>query len=130
MAIVSEYFEELEFWDSSYFGQPLIKNTTLIIPTRDIRVYEGHPLNNIGQTILLPSVKLVFSGVQSSVRVVGEYLGHPNSGKGFKPSYEIVDSSFRKTSEPTKIYFLEGILSEPLAYVTWEIESVSFHLEV
>jgi len=27
-------------------------------------------------------------------------------------------------------FVFEGILLEPLSYVTWEIDSVSFHLEV
>ncbi|RCJ29409.1 hypothetical protein A6770_22005 [Nostoc minutum NIES-26] len=130
MTIISGYFDELEFWDSCYFSKPIIKNTQLIIPSRNIGLYEGHPLNNTDQLTILQSGKLIFSGIQRSERVIGEYLGEPNSGKGFKPSYTIVDGPFRQTDEPTTKFFIEGILEEPLSYVTWEIESVSFHLEV
>lgn len=130
VTIICGYFDELEFWDSCYFGKPLIKNTQLIIPSRNIGLYEGHPLNNTGQFMILQSGKLIFSGIQRSQRIIGEYLGEPKSGRGFKPSYTIADGPFPKIDEPITKFFLEGILEEPLSYVTWEIESVSFHLEI
>ncbi|WP_322736283.1 hypothetical protein [Nostoc sp. DedQUE12b] len=130
VTIISGYFDELEFWDSCYFGKPIIKNTQLIIPSRDIGLYEGHPLNNTGQFMILQSGKLIFSGIQRSQRIIGEYLGEPKSGRRFKPSYTIADGPFPQTDEPRTKFFLEGILEELLSYVTWEIESVSFHLEI
>lgn len=130
MTIISGYFDELEFWDSCYFGKPVIGKSDLIIPARNLGLYEGHPLNNKGKHMILPKCRLIFSGVKKSERVVGEYLGEPKSGKGFKPSYKVIDGPFPKTDEPVNNFFLEGILEDPLSYVTWEIESVSFDLEV
>jgi hypothetical protein len=46
-------------------------------------------------------------------------LGDPKSGLGFKPSYTITDGPFAKTQESTTNFLLEGILEEPLSYVTW-----------
>lgn len=130
MTLVEGYFDELEFWDTTYFGKPIVKDTKLIIPARNIKLYEDHPLNTKGEPILLTKSNLIFSGVQKSERVISEYIGTPKSGQGFKPSYKVVDGLFAKTNEPTNSFYLEGILEEPLSYVTWEIESSFFYLEI
>ncbi|KAF3886116.1 MULTISPECIES: hypothetical protein [Nostocales] len=39
MTIIDGYFDELEFWNSAYFGSPKIEDSTLIIPTREINIY-------------------------------------------------------------------------------------------
>ena len=130
MKIINGYFDDLEFWNSCYFSKPVIKNTDLIIPVRNIGLYEEHPLNNTGQLTILPEARLIFSGVQRSQRIINEYLGKPNSGKGFKPSYKVTDGSFTKNDKLVSQFFFEGILDEPLSYVTWEIDSMLFFLEV
>ncbi|GAB4208406.1 MAG: hypothetical protein Fur006_67240 [Coleofasciculaceae cyanobacterium] len=130
MTIINEHFDELEFWDSARFGNPVIKDTEIIIPVHQIRVYQEHPLNNTNEPILLPKAKQIFSGVQKSERQIAEYLGDPKSGDGFKPSYKITDSHFVTTDKLGEIFVLEGILEEPLSWITWEIESVAFFLEI
>ncbi|HAG81739.1 MAG TPA: hypothetical protein DCL61_11360 [Cyanobacteria bacterium UBA12227] len=130
MTIINGYFDELEFWDSCYFGKPIIKDNKLVIPVRNLGIYETHPLNNTDELIVLQECKLVFCDVQKSERIVYEYLGEPKSGQGFKPSYKVNDGLFMKTAEPITTFFLEGVWEDPPAYVTWEINSVSFYLEV
>ena len=130
MTIISGHFDELEFWDSARFGKPVIKDTEIIVPVHNIRVYQEHPLNKIDESILLPEAKLIFSGVQKSELQIAEYLGDPKSGDGFKPSYKITDSHFVTTDKLGETFVLEGVLEEPLSWMTWEIESVSFFLEI
>lgn len=130
MKIINGYFDELEFWNSCYFSQPVIKNTELIIPVHNIGLYEEHPLNNTGKLMILPEARLIFSGVQRSERVINEYLGEQNSGKGFKPSYKVSDGPFLKNDKSVTQFFFEGILEEPRSYVTWEIDSMLFLLEI
>lgn len=130
MTIINGYFDEIQLWDSAYFGKPVITDTAIIIPARNIEICEGHPLNNTEKPIILSEGKLIFGGVQKSERLIGEYLGDPKSGIGFKPSYKITDGPFVKTDEVVELFVVEGVLEEPPAWITWEIESVSFALEV
>jgi hypothetical protein len=128
--IANGYFDEIELWDTAYFGNPIIADTTIIIPTRNITLSEGHPLNNTGKPILLPEGKLCFSGVTKSERDIAEYIGDPKSGKGFKPAYKIIDGPFPRLARPVTNFWVEGIWENPPAWITWEIESVSFCLEI
>ncbi len=127
---ISGYFDALEFWNSCELGKPVVKDTEVIIPASHIEIFEEHPLNQTGRPIIWGESKLVFGGVRRSDRVVFEYLGDPKSGGGFKRSYQISDGPFALVDEPVMTFVFEGILLEPLSYVTWEIDSVSFHLEV
>ncbi|GEM_PF-1314738 len=128
--IVNGYFDEIELWDTAYFGNPIITDNTIIIPTRNITLYEGHPLNHTGNRMLLPEGKLCFSGVRRSERDIAEYIGDPKSGKGFKPAYKIIDGLFTKVDRPVTNFWIEGISENPSAWITWEIESVSFCLKI
>lgn len=130
MIIINDYFDELEFWDSCYFEAPEIKNDVLIIPAHNIRLYEEHPLNKTDKPILLRKANLVFNGTQRSERSVGEYIGKPSSGEGFKPTYTITDGPFPENNDATETFLLEGVLKQPLSYITWEIKGSSFQLEI
>lgn len=128
--IVNGYFDEIELWDTAYFGNPIITDTAIIIPTRNITLFEGHPLNKTGKTLILPEGKLCFSDVTKSERDIAEYIGEPKSGKGFKPAYKIIDGPFTKVEQPVINFWVEGIWENPPAWITWEIESGLFWLEI
>lgn len=127
---IKGYFDELEFWDSSHFDTPIIKEDQIIIPTDNILVYPEYPLNNTDKPIMLSEARLIFKGVQKSEIIVYEYLDDPKSDAGFKDPYPIIDDSFIKTDEEVETYIIEGVLKEPLSWVTWTIISHSFELEV
>ncbi|HLP91053.1 MAG TPA: hypothetical protein VK184_21025 [Nostocaceae cyanobacterium] len=129
MTIIKDYFDELEFWDTAFFKQPIVKKGELIIPARQVVVYKEHPLNHTDENMTLPECNLIFTNPKSSVRLVSEYLD-PENYKGFKPSYIISDGSFPQINELTELFVLEGTLENPPSWVKWEIESVSFSLEV
>lgn len=130
MQFIKGHFDELGFWDKAYFENPIFESEKIIIPTRNIEVYKEHPLNNIGQTIILPKGRLIFNDIKKSERIIGEYLGDPKSGADLKPAYKVVDGPSAHINKPVTKFILEGILEEPLSYVTWFIESVLFTLEI
>lgn len=128
---VPNYFDEIEFWDSSIFYEPIKENNHLIIPARNITVYPEHPLNRTDKPIVLWMGKLIFRDVKKSERLISEYRGDPKSGEGFRDSYKIEDSGFENIKEnDVERFILEGVLAKPFAWVTWTIESSSFALEV
>lgn len=130
MTKISGHFDELQLWDSAYLGKPVINDTEIMIPVRHIEVDPGHPLNHTDKPILLPEGQLIFSGVRKSERLIGEYLGDPKSGAGFKATYKITDGPFATTDEGVEAFVVEGVSEDPWAWITWEIESVSFALQV
>lgn len=100
----------------------------MIIPVRQVVAYKEHPLNNTDKNIIFPECNLIFFNPKKSICVISKYLD-PKNYKGFHPSYTVSDL-FPEVDELTETFILEGTLENPLSWITWEIESVSFSLEV
>ncbi len=50
--------------------------------------------------------------------------------KAVEPSILILDGAFPDITEPVESFFREGVMLVPHAWVSWDIESVSFYLEL
>ncbi len=72
---------------------------------------------------------MIFEGVVRSERTLFEYIGDPVQGQ-FKSAQKVIDGPFSHNNEAHLIFGLEGILEKPVSWVDWEIECVSFSLEV
>ena len=53
MTILKDYFDELEFWDTAFFSQPIIKEGELMIPCRQVVIYKENPLNHTDENMTL-----------------------------------------------------------------------------
>ena len=133
MTIIQNNFDQL-YTIASDFDRPIALDDKMVIPTRNLGIIPGHPLNPSPQeTIFIPNCCLVFEGVKKSVRELWHYVAEPAESGHFKavePSISIVDGPFSDITEPVQSFFIEGVMLVPHAWVSWEIESVSFYLEL
>lgn len=130
MTAIKDYFDLLYFTNCS-FDTPLIIGSKVIIPTRQLGLLPSHPLNPKSEIHFLPESYLVFNGVKSSVRQLTKYVEETPGSHHFKPLQErrtIIDDDFPSVSKTVSLFELEGAFDNPLEWVDWEIESVSFCL--
>lgn len=129
MIRVENYFEKLILFDGVKLSSPLLNGDELRIIAQDFSVLPGHPLNKGEIEMILKEATLIFKGVTKSVRTIYEYEKNPKEEE-FDSSYVIVDV-LTSINEGEGISFgLEGVLTNPLAYVDWEIDADSFILEI
>lgn len=126
--IVENYYDAIHPTEC-FLEEPQISGGTMVIPARNIGIFPGHPLNSASTPIFLAQCRLVYTGVKSSVRTIHEYAGDPKQD-GFMPPRTVHDGPFISTSGQTKLFELEGTLERPFAWVDWDIESTTFHLEI
>lgn len=112
----------------------IIIGAEIVIVTRQIGILPGHPLNKTDDVIFLPQCNLIFNGVKSSVRHVTRYVEELPGANKFKPEEAqketVTDVIFLTFDRPVTLFEIEGIFKNPLRWVDWEIESISFGLEV
>jgi len=133
MTLISNHFEALYFTDCN-FDRPLIFDSRIIIPTRQLGVIPGHPLNPTDQMLFLSQCYLIFAGVKKSILQLTGYLENPPDSHHFIPQENqtrIISQEF--TPVPTDqqnltLFTLEGVFNHPLEWADWEIESLSFFL--
>lgn len=131
MAVISKNFD-LIYFSNCNLEKPLISESKIVIPAREIGLLPGHPLNPNRDMIFLAKSYLIFDGVQKSVRQLTGYVEDPPGSHHYKPlednSKIVIDENFYPVSQPVNLFGLEGAFEEPLEWVDWEIESVSFYL--
>jgi hypothetical protein len=76
MTVVSNHFDLLYFTNCN-FDRPLIRDSQIVIPTRQLGLLPGHPLNPQNEIIFLSKSYLIFEGVKSSVRQLTGYIEEP-----------------------------------------------------
>jgi hypothetical protein len=108
---------------------PLIDGARLIICIHNIGIMPEHPLNSSDHLLYLKDCQMVFEGVSRSERKVYEYIGDAMLGQ-FKSEKKVTDGQFPPNKKADLTFRLEGILAKPMAWVDWEVECVSFYLEV
>ncbi|MEZ2318295.1 MAG: hypothetical protein ACBR15_04705 [Microcoleus sp.] len=133
MTIIQNNFDKL-YTIASDYEQPIALDDKMVIPTRNLGIIPGHPLNPTPtETIFIPKCYLVFEGVKKSIRELWHYVAEPAESGHFKTvesSIAIVDGPFSDIVEPVQSFLIEGVMLVPHAWVSWEIESVSFYLEL
>ncbi|MCU0541570.1 MAG: hypothetical protein MUE44_05195 [Oscillatoriaceae cyanobacterium Prado104] len=133
MTIIQKNFDKL-YTIASDVAPPIVVDNKMVIPARNLGAIPGHPLNPAPQeTIFIPKCYLVFEGVKKSIRELWHYVADPPESGHFKtvePSSSIVDGPFPELGEPVESFLIEGVMLFPHAWVSWEIESVSFYLEL
>ncbi|MGB3695595.1 MAG: hypothetical protein WA865_17405 [Spirulinaceae cyanobacterium] len=92
--------------------------------------YEEHPLNNQDKPLIMPKGKLIFQGVRKSERFIYEYYIDSGGKQKGKPGRKVIDGPFIEPNEDVEAFVIEGVLKQPWAWISWDIESVSFELEV
>lgn len=131
MTLISAHFEQLYFANCN-LEKPLIYNSKIIIPTRQLGLLPDHPLNTNQEMIFLSKAYLIFDGVKKSVRQLTGYIESSPDSRHFKPLEEnsriVVDDDFPDFNGNVSLFGLEGVFDEPLEWVDWEIESASFYL--
>jgi hypothetical protein len=108
---------------------PLIEGNQITVGIENLGIMPEHPLNSSESLLYVKNCQLIFEGVVRSERIVSEYAGHPRHD-GFKPPQKVVDGPFRPNNKATVTFRLGGVLQAPLSWVDWEIQCVSFYLEV
>ena len=133
MTIIQNNFDKL-YTIASDYEQAIVVDDKMVIPTRNLGVIPGHPLNPTpAETIFISECYLVFEGVKKSIRELWHYVAEPSESGHFKTvesSITIVDGPFPDIDEPVESFLIEGVMLVPHAWVSWEIESVSFYLEM
>ena len=146
METLINYFDCLHFTECDLEGWSLQKTITfkqgegfrfdqwqLLIETRNIGILPAHPLNPKDELIFWQKCLCIFTGVKKSVLQSAEYVEDPPGSKNYVPPKNqppnVIEDSF-PVNEPVTLFELEGIYKNPLAWVDWEIESVSFALQV
>jgi hypothetical protein len=133
MTIIQNNFDKL-YTIASDLEPPIVVGNKIVIPARNLGLIPGHPLNPAPQeTIFIPKCYLVFEKVKKSIRELWHYVADPPESGHFRtvePSSSIDDGPFPELGEPVESFLIEGVMLVPHAWVSWEIESVSFYLEV
>lgn len=131
MTLINNHFDLLYFTNCN-LEKPLIYDAKIVVPTRQLGLLPGHPLNPNREMIFLSKSYLIFDKVKKSVRHLTGYVEEPPGSHNFKPLEEnskiVIDDNFPALNEPVNLYGLEGAFEEPLEWVDWEIESASFYL--
>jgi hypothetical protein len=109
-------FDALHFTEST-FGTSTLVGSDLLVPIRGV-VPVDEPFRSL-------SGRLIFKGVQRSVRKVVEYIGDPRQPDGFKDPY-IEEQEFARASEDAREYAFEGVQADPMAWVDWVVTAKSF----
>lgn len=108
MTIIQNNFDKL-YTIASDYDPPIALDDKMVIPTRNLGIIPGHPLNPSPQeTIFIPKCCLVFKGVKKSVRELWHYVAIPPESGHFKavePSILIVDGPFPDITEPVESFF-------------------------
>jgi hypothetical protein len=121
-------------------GAPKVIGRDIIIPIMEVPVSDPHPLGPSGKDKAAwqhPVVGWVVNGlfvfrdVFLSRRIMDEYIGSPNNPDGFKDEYVHEDINLELPCGVLRAYPFEGVMSDPPAWVTWEIiaRSFEFHVE-
>lgn len=131
MTIISNHFNLIYFTNCN-LEKPLISESKIVIPVRELGLLPGHPLNSKGDMIFLEKSYLIFDEVKKSIRELTGYVEYPLGSHHFKPVEStpkiIIDDNFIVVNKPGNIFGLEGVLEDTLEWVDWEIESASFYL--
>jgi hypothetical protein len=133
MTLISNHFEALYFTDCN-FDRPLTFESRIIIPTRQLGVIPGHPLNPTEQMIFLSQCYLIFAGVKKSTLQLTGYIENPPGSHHFTPQENptrIISQEFTPElaqQQNLTLFTLEGVFDNPLEWADWEIESLNFFL--
>lgn len=131
MTVISNHFDLLYFTNCN-FERPLIRDSKIVIPTRQLGLLPNHPLNSQNEITFLPKSYLIFDGVKTSVRQLTGYVETPSGSNHFKTIEEnartVIDDDFPDVGKTVSLFGLEGVFEDPLEWVDWEIESISFYL--
>lgn len=127
MTHIEDDYELLDFFDCD-LEHPTVGPDTVTVGVRNLEVLPGHALNATDTVIFLPHCHLIFAGVTRSERVVYAYDGGRRTGP-FRPAYRVIDGPFSLSSlKETREFGLEGVLTDPVAWVDWTIHGVSCSL--
>ncbi|MFM6399590.1 hypothetical protein [Planktothrix sp.] len=131
MTLIKNHFDLLYFTNCNFYI-PLILDSKIVIPTRQLGLLPSHPLNPKNEINFLPASYLIFDGVKSSVRQLTGYVEETPGSHHFKPLQEnpriVINDDFLDVSKTVSLFGLEGAFDDPLEWVDWEIESASFYL--
>ena len=125
---ITGYHDYYDFFEC-HLQPPLIEGNRLIVAIHNLGIMPDHPLNSSDRLLYLKDCTMIFEGVVRSERTLFEYIGDPVQGQ-FKSAQKVKDGPFSHNNEAHLIFGLEGILEKPVSWVDWEIECVSFSLEV
>ncbi|WP_459204091.1 hypothetical protein ACQVRV_20940 (plasmid) [Ralstonia pseudosolanacearum] len=125
MRRISGHFEDLHFTES-HLGPPSVEEGVLKVPVSGLLTLRGHPLCD--GTLNPITGYLIFNGFSRSVRKITEYVGDPRNPLGFKEEYEVEDVFPIGQDAGGTIYLFEGVMSEPVAWVEWEVRAKDFEL--
>lgn len=105
----------------------------LLVTAENVGIIPGHPLNATEREVFWPKCAAYFEGVKKSSLKISEYVEEP----GGSSTYSLHPDRQRKTiedsfpfDEPVTLFELEGVFKHPPGWVEWEIESMSFSLQV
>jgi len=127
MVKIDNNFNKLILYDGVKLSPPSFEKDDMRIHASDFSIAKGHPLNNENSEISVSKGILIFRGVSKSVRTIYKYK-NPDKYE-FELPQKIVDV-FSISTKKKENFGLEGVLTEPFAYVDWAIEADSFTLEI
>jgi hypothetical protein len=114
------YFDEVQMTECKISSFEFIGSDLVIYIDKGIELYKPHPLAGI--ISVSEPCKIIFANVMSSIIVLDIYAGDP-SKDGFKEEKKVTHQVNPDCSLQPKFedFFVEGILLNPLSWVSWNI---------
>lgn len=127
MVLVKGYYDDIHSPESNISGFKFMNNELIINIHSGLEIYPPHPLANSHQ--MSEPCQLIFKNVVLSERALAIYAGDPRTD-GFKEHKTINDC----ISKPIpgivyEEYWIDGVLLEPKAYISWRIVAEEFYLD-
>lgn len=120
---------------NSNFSERIVKKADLFVSIYNMGILKGHPLNQTHEPLVFwPNrCKCIFQEVQKSIIKFHPYIEYPPGSNKWIPDENqppSVDERSFPVDEPVTEFALEGMYQDPIAWIDWEIHSVSFSLEI
>ena len=127
MAIVRGHYDDIHFPESNIKGFEYVDNDLIIDIESGLEIYPPHPLAS-SHTMADPC-RLILTNVIASKRDLSIYAANPKID-GFKERKIIIDKAVPVEMDRSyQEYWVEGVLLEPKAWISWEIFAREFYVD-
>lgn len=128
VTIANGYFDEIHFTESNIKDFEFVDKDIIINIMSGLEIYSNHLLSSTYQSG--EPCKLIFKNVSFSKQIIYDYADCLNKNK-FKDKKEVVHQLdyYPNDNVKSEDYFVEGVLQNPQAWLSWDIVAEEFYLD-